>query len=202
MLTHLGLSAWVSPVNLTLGRVIHQALAFLGIRLLLEAQYNTACTELSGLPRELRWERGSAKIRRHMTGPLHDLELKTKLENHIPQLTWNSREENETNSHQCFKSLNFAVLSVNFQDSRSCSEEDSDSGKAKEMLAPNVHQPQLQATHLKQKCLRWFAHDPKCQSPALASLQSSRCVYSAGHSTAPLRWLIDNSNSLDHRGTP
>ena len=93
MLTHLGLSAWVSPVNLTLGRVIHQALAFLGIRLLLEAQYNTACTELSGLPRELRWERGSAKIRRHMTGPLRDLELKTKLENHTPQLTWNIAEK-------------------------------------------------------------------------------------------------------------
>ena len=76
----------MSPVNLTLGRVIHQVLAFLGMRLL-EAQHNTACTELSGLPRELRWERGSAKIRRHVTGPLRDLELKMKLKNHTFQLT-------------------------------------------------------------------------------------------------------------------
>lgn len=77
----------MSPVNLTLGRVFHQVLAFLGMRLLLEAQHNTACTELSGLPRELRWERGSAKISRHVTGSLHDLELKMKLENHTSQLT-------------------------------------------------------------------------------------------------------------------
>ena len=87
MFTRLGLSARVSPVNLTLGRVIHQVLAFLGTRLLLEAQHNTACTELSGLPRELRWERGSAKIRRHVTGPRHNLELKMKLKNHTFQLT-------------------------------------------------------------------------------------------------------------------
>lgn len=36
----------------------------------------------------------------------------------------------------------------------------------------------------------------KCQSPALASLQSSRCAHSTVHFTSPWRWLIDNSNLI------
>lgn len=38
--TRLGLSAGVSPVNLTLGRVIPQVLAFLGTGLILEAEHS------------------------------------------------------------------------------------------------------------------------------------------------------------------
>lgn len=33
----------------------------------------------------------------------------------------------------------------------------------------------------------------KCQSPALASLQSSRCAHSTAHFTSPRRWLTHNS---------
>ena len=177
-----------------LAELFTKRLPFLGQGLFLKS--NTACTELSCFPGEPQCERGSVTLRRHVTGPLQDLKLKMKPENHAFQLTWNSREQNQTNSRQCFKSPQLCSLSVYFQDSRSCSEGDSDSGGAKEMLAPDIHQPRLETTHFKWKLHRWFAHDPKCQSPASASFQSSSCAYSAAHSTAPLTWLTDNSNLI------
>lgn len=105
MFTHL---AWVSPVNLTLGRVIHQVLAFLGMRLL-EAQHNTACMScLAGQ----RAAMGKGQCKDQKTCDRSSVWFRTEDEtqkSHISVNLKHSRKQNQTNSHQCFKSLNFAV---------------------------------------------------------------------------------------------
>lgn len=91
MFTHLCLSARVSPVNQTLGRVITKHLPFLGWILFWKP--NTLYAKLHCLSVALEYEEGSVMITREVTGPC-------MICNHAFQLT-ETEQRTKPNSSQC-----------------------------------------------------------------------------------------------------
>lgn len=92
MSIHLGLSAWLSPVSLTLGRFVKQVLAFLEWVLLLVSdtfyiKLSCSSTELQ-LNRAMQWSEDVWQV-----GPLPDLKLKRRPKSSVFQLLWNTTED-------------------------------------------------------------------------------------------------------------
>lgn len=144
---------------------------------------NTTKTKLSCLLGELQCER---------VGPLHDLKLKMKPENHAFQLTWNTAE-NKNKHLLVFKSLNFTYYQWISRTAEATQKEILTPGKPRRLMLQVAIKPGLKQHTSSENFTEGLPVTLKCQSPALISLQSPTCAYLSAHSS-PRRWLIENSN--------
>lgn len=164
-----------------LAELLTKRLHFLGW--VLFSKPNTTKTKLSWLPGEPQCER---------KGPLHDLKLKMKPENHAFQLTWNTAE-NKNKHLLVFKSLNFTYYQWISRTAEATQKEILTPGKLRRLMLQVAIKPGLKQCTSSENFTKGLPVTLKCQSPALTSLQSPRCAYLSAH-TSPRRWLIENSS--------
>lgn len=187
MFTHLGLSAWMPPVNLTLGSVINQALAFLwdGSYFQSPTQPTLTCLACLGscMWKGQQWSEDRWQVL---------CMINSEAENWKPCISVNlkhSREQKQTPTGvlnpwtpQTITAFPGQLQSHRRKLRLQGSQGDISPGRKQGTANENSTEGLLMTL--------------KCQSSALAPRQSSRCAYSTAHSTSPRRWLTDNSNLI------